>query len=239
MTTTRGSRPVSPGCSARSSPTSATRRTVRAISPASSAVWSPPRSPCSGRTGRPSNAAGSCTKPASTHAGSVHPELVAAATSVVAATGGADDFDRLFDAYKNASTPQDQLRHLYALAEFDDEALVLRTCELCFGDDVKTQNAPFVLRGCIANRRHGAAAWTYVRQRWDDANGQVPGQLDRPHGRHGQAAHRARRSWPMSRDSSPNIRSRRRPRRSTRSSSASGSTPPPGHANSDRLAAAL
>jgi puromycin-sensitive aminopeptidase len=106
--------------------------------------------------------------------GSVHPELVAAATSAVAATGGADDFDRLFDAYKNASTPQDELRHLYALAEFDDEALLLRTCELCFGGDIKTQNAPFVLRNCIANRRHGAAAWTYVRQRWDDATASFP-----------------------------------------------------------------
>jgi puromycin-sensitive aminopeptidase len=106
--------------------------------------------------------------------GSVHPELVAAATSVVAATGTSEDFARLFDAYKNASTPQDQLRHLFALAEFDDEALVLRTCELCFGDDVKTQNAPFVLRTCIANRRHGTAAWSYVRRRWDDAAAAFP-----------------------------------------------------------------
>ena len=104
----------------------------------------------------------------------MHPELVAAATSVVAATGDADDYDRLLDAYKNASTPQDQLRHLYALAEFDDEALVLRTCELSLGGDVKTQNAPFVLRGCIANRRHGAAAWTFVRQHWDEANATFP-----------------------------------------------------------------
>ena len=106
--------------------------------------------------------------------GTVHPELVAAATSVVAATGGADDFDRLFDAYKNASTPQDQLRHLFALAEFDDEALVLRACELCFSDDVKTQDAPYVLRGCMANRRHGSAAWTFVRRRWDEANAAFP-----------------------------------------------------------------
>ena len=106
--------------------------------------------------------------------GAVDPELVAAATSVVAATGGEDDFDRLFDAYKNASTPQDQLRHLFALAEFDDEALVLRACELGFGGDVKSQNAPYLLRSCIANRRHGAAAWTFVRQRWDDANAAFP-----------------------------------------------------------------
>jgi puromycin-sensitive aminopeptidase len=106
--------------------------------------------------------------------GSVHPELVAAATSVVAATGSADDFDRLFDAYKNASTPQDRLRHLFALAEFDDEALVLRACGLCFGGDVRTQDAPYVLRSCIANRRHGPAAWSYVRRRWDDATAAFP-----------------------------------------------------------------
>ena len=105
---------------------------------------------------------------------SAHPELVAAATSVVAATGDADDFDRLFDAYKNANTPQEQLRHLFALAEFDDESLIERTCELCFSDDVKSQNAPFLLRLCIANRRHGAAAWTFVRQRWDEANVRFP-----------------------------------------------------------------
>ncbi len=163
--------------------------------------------------------------------GSVHPELVAAATSVVAATGGADDFDRLFDAYKNASTPQDQLRHLYALAEFDDEALVLRTCELCFGDDVKTQNAPYVLRSCIANRRHGAAAWTFVRQRWDEATARFP---DNSIVRMVDAVKlltESPSSSPTSRDSSPNTRSRRRPRPSTRSSSASGSTPPHGLAN--------
>jgi puromycin-sensitive aminopeptidase len=104
----------------------------------------------------------------------VDPELVAAATSVVAATGGAHDFERLLDGFKHGATPQDQLRHLYALAEFDDEELVLRACELCFTDQVKTQNAPFVLRMCIANRRHGAAAWNFVRQRWDEANAKFP-----------------------------------------------------------------
>ena len=106
--------------------------------------------------------------------GSVDAELVAAATTVVASTGDADDFARLFDAYKNASTPQDQLRHLYALALFDDETLVLRTCALCFSDDVKTQDAPFVLGSCIANRRHGTAAWTFLRQRWDEATARFP-----------------------------------------------------------------
>ncbi len=55
----------------------------------------------------------------------VDAELTAAATSVVAATGDADTYRRLRDRFLTASTPQEQLRHLYALAEFDDEALVL------------------------------------------------------------------------------------------------------------------
>lgn len=104
----------------------------------------------------------------------VDPELVAAATSVVAATGGVDDYERLLDGFKNAATPQDSLRHLYALAEFDDEELILRTCELCMSGEVKTQNAPFVLRMCIGNRRHGTTAWRFVRQRWEDATEAFP-----------------------------------------------------------------
>ena len=55
-------------------------------------------------------------------------------------------YERMLDGYRTAATPQDQLRHLYALAEFDDEALVLRTCELAMSGEVKTQNAPFLLR---------------------------------------------------------------------------------------------
>ena len=39
---------------------------------------------------------------------------------------------------------------------------------------VKTQNAPFVLRSAITNRRHGAAAWAFVRDHWDEANDRFP-----------------------------------------------------------------
>ncbi len=106
---------------------------------------------------------------------SVDPELTAAATSVVAATGDADTYARLRDGFLNGATPQDQLRQLYALAEFDDEALLLETCEFAMTAAVKTQNAPFLLRLAIANRRHGAAAWAFVRDHWDEANSRFPG----------------------------------------------------------------
>lgn len=104
----------------------------------------------------------------------IHPELLAAATTVVATTGSASDYEIFIDKVKNPATPQEQIRMMYALAEFDDADLIRRTCEFAFSADVKTQNAPFLLNRCIANRNHGEAAWKVVRERWDQANEKFP-----------------------------------------------------------------
>jgi hypothetical protein len=104
----------------------------------------------------------------------VSAELVAAATVVVAAIGDAADFDQMLLGFETASTPQEQLRHLYALAEFPAVDLVERTCRLALGNEVKSQNAPFLLNRCIANRWHGRRAWDIVREHWAEANERFP-----------------------------------------------------------------
>ena len=76
--------------------------------------------------------------------------------------------------YRSGDTPQVQLRHLYLLAEFDDAELMARTCALAMSDEVKTQNAPFLLRACIGNRRHGPQAWEFVRRNWNDIIDRFP-----------------------------------------------------------------
>jgi puromycin-sensitive aminopeptidase len=40
--------------------------------------------------------------------------------------------------------------------------------------EVRSQNAPFLLRAAVANRRHGAAAWAYVRANWAQALDRFP-----------------------------------------------------------------
>ncbi len=105
---------------------------------------------------------------------SVDADLAAAATAVVAATGDADDYERMFAQYRTGATPQVQLRHLHSLAEFDDAELMERTLALVMTDEVKTQNAPFVLRACIANLHHGRAAWDFVRRNWSEINDRFP-----------------------------------------------------------------
>ena len=105
---------------------------------------------------------------------SVHPELVAAATTVVAAHGDAATYDDMRRRFAEADNPQEQLRYLYALAEFDSADLVRRTCEFAVSGAVKTQNAPFLLARCIMHRKHGRIAWDFVRRHWDHANDKFP-----------------------------------------------------------------
>jgi puromycin-sensitive aminopeptidase len=104
----------------------------------------------------------------------IDPELVAAATGVVAAVGTEADYAHFLARFRSAGTPQEQLRYLFALAEFPTADLLERTCELAMSGEVKTQNAPFLLGRCIANRQHGAEAWQYVRRNWDVANERFP-----------------------------------------------------------------
>ncbi|MGD9998437.1 MAG: M1 family metallopeptidase [Ilumatobacteraceae bacterium] len=104
----------------------------------------------------------------------VHPELVAAATAVVAAFGDDDEYERFVGRFRSATTPQEQLRYLFALAEFPSAELIQRTCEFAMSSEVKTQNAPFLLARCIANREHGSLAWDFVRRHWSEANDKFP-----------------------------------------------------------------
>ncbi len=110
-------------------------------------------------------------------ASAVHPAVAAAALTVVAATGDESDYEAGLARYRASRNPQDQRRELFALAEFRPEALVRRTQALALSDDVRTQDAPLLLGRCIAHRDHGAGAWRFVREHWDEANARFPSNL--------------------------------------------------------------
>jgi len=94
------------------------------------------------------------------------PELAAAAATAVASVGSASDYEDYLRRFRTAPTPQLKYRFMYALAEFPHADLVSRTIDLAMSSDVKTQDAPFLLNRCIANREHGAMAWERVRREW-------------------------------------------------------------------------
>ncbi len=96
------------------------------------------------------------------------PSLVAAAVTVVAASGSPEDHERYLEARGSAPTPQQQLRYLYALADFRDAVLLERTVALVLSDGVRPQNAPHLLARAIANRDHGERAWRFVKEHWGE-----------------------------------------------------------------------
>jgi puromycin-sensitive aminopeptidase len=105
--------------------------------------------------------------------GSVDAALAVAAAITVAEVGDADDFEAGLARYRSPHNPQEEVRELYALAHFQDPALIDRLCEMTLGE-IRSQNAPYLLRLALANRSQGARVWEFVRRNWDAINDRFP-----------------------------------------------------------------
>jgi aminopeptidase N len=100
--------------------------------------------------------------------GGVDASVAAAAVEVTAFAGGDDAFEAFRARMHDAPTPQEQDRYRGALARFRDPALMERLLALTVSDEVRPQDAPFLLSRAEANRDLGAIAWHYVRDHWDE-----------------------------------------------------------------------
>ena len=104
----------------------------------------------------------------------VDPAGAAAVVEVLAHVGDEARFDAYVDRFKNAPTPQEQLRYLYALAEFPDARLIERVLDMTLTGQVRSQNSPFVIGRAMRNRLHGPLAWEFVRRHWQVLNERLP-----------------------------------------------------------------
>ena len=68
------------------------------------------------------------------------PDLATAVAQVVAAAGSEREWDILYAHYKQAATPQDEVRYLHALGAFSDPVLLRRSIELAFSPEVRSQD---------------------------------------------------------------------------------------------------
>ncbi|MBK02240.1 MAG: peptidase [Acidimicrobiaceae bacterium] len=103
----------------------------------------------------------------------VEPNLAAAVVRVVAAAGDATTHATLVDLYREAPTPQLEVRYLMALLELEDLELFGRTLEV-ITSEVRSQNAPYLLSAAMSHRSHGPLAWELVRDRWEELNRKFP-----------------------------------------------------------------
>ncbi len=98
---------------------------------------------------------------------SIDPGVASGALQVVAAVADAGDFERMLDRFRHGSTPQEQMRHLYAAARVEDAELFDSYLALIDSDEVRSQNLAFAARAALRNRVHGARAWAHISTAWD------------------------------------------------------------------------
>jgi puromycin-sensitive aminopeptidase len=103
--------------------------------------------------------------------------VAAAALSAVAFVGTDADYDACLARYRTSDNPQEKVRELMTLTGFPAAHLIDRTLALALTDEVKTQNAPFVVARCIANREHGERAWRFTREHWTEINERFPANI--------------------------------------------------------------
>jgi len=105
---------------------------------------------------------------------SVDRNLVPALVVIIAHTGNTADYEKFYSRFKTAQTPQEETRYLFALANFRVPDLIDRTLDLTVNGDVRTQNAPYLMRGILLNKQAREKAWAFLKSHWDEMLHQYP-----------------------------------------------------------------
>jgi puromycin-sensitive aminopeptidase len=97
----------------------------------------------------------------------IAPDLVTAVVTVLAQSGGEGEYTTLLDRFRQATTPQDEVRYLYALAASEVEALLRRTLDMSLSGEVRTQDAPYVIGTILGSRTGYRLASNFITEHWE------------------------------------------------------------------------
>jgi hypothetical protein len=96
----------------------------------------------------------------------IPPDVESATLAVVAQLVRPGDYEALLARYRSATTPQEELRSLGALAVFPDIELAQRTFDLAL-TEVRSQNGFIVIGALLANPIAGPSVWQRMTEEWD------------------------------------------------------------------------
>ena len=106
--------------------------------------------------------------------GAVDANVLPAVIAILAAAGGETEYAEFRDRFKRARTPQEEQRYLYALAGFRQPELLRQTLEMTVNGEVRSQDAPFVIRALLTSVEARALAWDFVKGHWQEMSRQYP-----------------------------------------------------------------
>ena len=104
---------------------------------------------------------------------SIDASLRSAAIEVLAMSATAQEHAQLAQAWRDSTTPQDELRFLSALIDTNDPELFAQVLDLA-RTEVRTQNAPYLLRRAISHRHLGEQGWEFVRSHFLELTERFP-----------------------------------------------------------------
>jgi len=106
--------------------------------------------------------------------GSVDANVLPAVIAILAASGGEGEYAEFRDRFKSARTPQEEQRYLYALAGFRQPELLRQTLEMTVNGEVRSQDAPFLIRTLLTSVDGRGLAWDFVKGHWETMARQYP-----------------------------------------------------------------
>ncbi|NNN21152.1 MAG: M1 family metallopeptidase, partial [Acidimicrobiales bacterium] len=101
------------------------------------------------------------------------PDLASAILETVATNGGESDYEAILNHYKTPDSPQDEQRHLFALALFRDSDLIERTLDLSM-TEVRTQNAPFLIQSMLIIKSSQKATFEFLEANYQKMSEAFP-----------------------------------------------------------------
>ena len=99
---------------------------------------------------------------------SVDGTISGSAFTVAAANGDPAFYERLSTALRSAKTSDQYNHYLYALAAFQEPALLAHTMELVDQGKVRQQDYPRFFGALLSNPRSRDSAWKYLKDHWAD-----------------------------------------------------------------------
>jgi puromycin-sensitive aminopeptidase len=109
----------------------------------------------------------------------VDPNVLPALIAILAYVGDRGRYEDFYRRFRQAATPQEERRYLYALAAFRLPELLEETLTRSLSDDIRKQDAPFLIRLVLGNVYGRERAWAFVKAQWDRMDRLFPKQGQR------------------------------------------------------------
>jgi puromycin-sensitive aminopeptidase len=106
----------------------------------------------------------------------VDPNILPALVATLAHVGDVPRYEEFVRRFQTAATPQEERRYLYSLAAFQPHPLLKRTLVGTLNGEVRTQDAPFLVRLVLTSVYGRELAWDFVKTNWERMDQQFPKQ---------------------------------------------------------------